>query len=520
MKFPFLPLSCAALAVMLTACGGSSAPPVVAPVPDPVPPDPVPVVYADASPGTSLELWNRCEVTHAGPVQNQPGTQADEKGFIRAITQETYLWNSEVPAVKASDYPSVVAYFNALKTPKLLANGHPKDRFHYSYPSDVWDALSSGVEVAYGISWNAGANQVPRQWRIAMLDAGSPAARAGLQRGDQLIMIDGEDFIYRGDTAAVTRFNAALAPASANQPHTFTWWRDGRSFETALVAGSVNALSVQSVQLLDTAAGKTGYLNFTSHNAPAERQLYEAMTKFRDAGVKELVLDMRYNGGGQVTIASQLAYMIAGPAASSGKVFMAYATNGRLNPGRPTSFIDRAIGLGASQPLPFGTVLPHLDLKRVTLLTGPGTCSASEALINGLRGIDIEVRLVGGQTCGKPYAFIPMGNCGTTYFMVQYQGTNQKGWGDFDEGFAPDCKVDDDMSHALGDPAEGLLAAALRLNAGASCAGAVARMGGRSAAIVQAGTGAGSSTSGSASAAAVVQVRSPLKEIAILPERR
>ncbi|MYN46461.1 peptidase S41 [Pseudoduganella sp. FT93W] len=511
-------LSCAAMAVMLTACGGSSTPAVV--VPDPVPPpDPVPVVYADAAPGSSLDLWNRCEVMHPGGVQNQPGTQADEKGFIRAITQETYLWNSEVPAIKATDYPTVVAYFNALKTPKLLANGRPKDRFHYSYPREVWEALSSGVELSYGISWNAGANQVPRQWRIAMVDAGSPAERAGLRRGDQLIMIDNEDFIYRGDSDAVARFNAALAPTKADQPHRFTWWRDGRAFDTALTVGSVNALSVQAVQLLDTPSGKTGYLNFTSHNAPAERQLYEAMMGFSNAGVKELVLDMRYNGGGQISIASQLAYMIAGPAASSGKVFMRYATNGRLNPGRPTSFLDFGIGFASTQPLPFGTKLPHLDLKRVTLLTGPGTCSASEALINGLRGIDIEVRLVGGQTCGKPYAFVPMTNCGTTYFMVQYQGTNNKGWGDFDEGFAPDCRVDDDMGHALGDPAESLLATALRLNAGASCAAVAARQGGRSAAAPLAAGSTPDRTSGD-SDAATVQVRSPLKEISILPERR
>jgi C-terminal processing protease CtpA/Prc len=350
-----------------------------------------------------------------------------------------------------------------------------------------------------------------------MVDAGSPAELAGLRRGDQLIMIDNEDFIYRGDTEAVARFNAALAPAKAVSR---TDLPGGAMvmLDTALTAATVNALSVQAVQLLDTPSGKTGYLHFTSHNAPSERQLYEAMTGFRNAGVKELVLDMRYNGGGQVSIASQLAYMIAGPAASSGKVY-ALCHQWPSESGPPTSFLDRAIGLASTQTLPFGTQLPYLDLKRVTLLTGPGTCSASEALINGLRGIDIEVRLVGGQTCGKPYAFIPMSNCGTTYFMVQYRGTNDKGWGEFDEGFAPDCKVDDDMGHALGDPAEGLLAAALRLNAGASCAAAAARQGGRSAAAPPVAGGTTGVTS-SGSDAATVQVRSPLKEISILPERR
>ncbi|WP_348700184.1 S41 family peptidase [Duganella fentianensis] len=511
MKIPFYLLYSAALALTLTACGGSSSPAVVVPVPPPdpvLPPDPVPTVYADATAGSAVELMNRCELKTAGALA---GSQADEKGFIRSATEETYLWSAELPAIKASDYPSVVAYFNALKTPALLANGRPKDRFHYSYPNEVWEALSRGVEFSYGLNWSVGANRVPRQWRVSMVDAVSPAANAGVRRGDQLIMIDGEDFINRGDSAAVARFNAALTPSKADQPHTFTWWREGRLFETTMLPGAVNAEPVQAVQILDSAAGKTGYLHFTFHNGPAERQLYDAMSTFSKAGVRELVLDMRYNGGGLINLASELAYMIAGPQATSGKVFMRYTTNGRLGAGRPSIFFDRTTGLAGPKPVPFGTVLPHLDLKRVTLLTGPSTCSASEALINGLRGIDVEVRLVGGQTCGKPYAFIPMANCGTTYFMVQYRGTNDKGWGEFDEGFAPDCRVEDDMSHALGDPAESLLATALRLNAGAACASAAPRQGGRSAAAAPL---AGDSD------AASVQVRSPLKEISILPAQR
>lgn len=509
-----LPLSsslllCTALAVLLTACGGDSAP-ATAPLPEP-PPEPVPTpVYADAAAGSSLQLWNRCETMHDGFPQNWPGTQAEEKGFIRAIMEETYLWDSELPKLKGSDYPNVVAYFNALKTPQLLASGRSKDRFHFSYPNETWIALSSGVELGYGISWNVGANRVPRQWRAAMIDDASPAAAAGIRRGDMLIMIDGVDFINRGDTAAVARFNAALAPSSTEQPHTFTWWRDGRTLETTLSGISMNSSPVRNVRVLDTPAGKTGYLSFVTHNAPAERQLYDAISQFRDARIQELVLDLRYNGGGLVAVASQLAYMIAGPSVSAEQTFMRYSTNGKLSSGRPTGFIDKALGLTSPQPLRAGVALPHLDLKRVTVLTGPGTCSASEALINGLRGIDIEVRQIGGQTCGKPYAFVPMQNCGVTYFFVQYQGVNQRGWGDYADGFVPECEVDDDMAHALGDPAEGMLAAALRRNAGLTCSAASApRQGGRS---PMPATGAED--------AATVQVRSPLKDIAILPEWR
>jgi hypothetical protein len=109
------------------------------------------------------------------------------------------------------------------------------------------------------------------------------------------------------------------------------------------------------------------------------------------------------------------------------------------------------------------------------VLTTAGTCSASEAVINGLRGIDVEVNLIGGETCGKPYAFVPQPNCGTTYFAIQTQGVNNKGFGDYADGFQPTCKVDDDLDHALGDTSERLLAAALSYRANGVSGDAAAR---------------------------------------------
>jgi hypothetical protein len=117
-------------------------------------------------------------------------------------------------------------------------------------------------------------------------------------------------------------------------------------------------------------------------------------------------------------------------------------------------------------------------LKRVFMLTGPGTCSASESIINGLRGIDLPVIQIGSHTCGKPYGFYPADNCGTTYFSIQFKGVNAKGFGDYADGFIPNgtgvagvtgCQVADDFAHALGDPAEVRLATALGYAAGQPC---------------------------------------------------
>jgi hypothetical protein len=115
----------------------------------------------------------------------------------------------------------------------------------------------------------------------------------------------------------------------------------------------------------------------------------------------------------------------------------------------------------------------------VFVLTDEATCSASEAVMNGLAGVDVQVIQIGEATCGKPYGFYPQDNCGTTYFAIQFQGVNQKGFGDYADGFAPGgvfpgCTVPDDFTHALGDPAEARVAAALAYRATGSCP-AVAR---------------------------------------------
>jgi hypothetical protein len=92
--------------------------------------------------------------------------------------------------------------------------------------------------------------------------------------------------------------------------------------------------------------------------------------------------------------------------------------------------------------------------------------------MNSLRGIDIEVIQIGGTTCGKPYGFYPTPNCGTTYFSIQFKGVNDKGFGDYSDGFVPTtsptldseiegCALSDDLNHALGDTNERLLSAAL-----------------------------------------------------------
>jgi C-terminal processing protease CtpA/Prc len=283
-----------------------------------------------------------------------------------------------------------------------------------------------------------------------------------------LVAVDGVDFVETGTAAGVAKLNAGLFPEAAGEAHRLTIRRGASTFDVNLNAAVVASASVKNAKVLDTANGKVGYLTFDDFNAVAEKQLIDAFAMFKAQGVTDLVIDMRYNGGGLLYIAAELAYMVTGPA-TAGKTFEQLQYNDKTAPDAPIPFRNSAFGFASPNPARAGQALPYLGLNRVTVLATSGTCSASEAVINGLRGVDVQVDVIGGQTCGKPYGFTPVDNCGTTYFSIEFQGVNAKGFGDFADGFAPTCAVSDDLSRAQGDPAEGMLAAALNYRASGTC---------------------------------------------------
>lgn len=434
-----------------------------------------------SSPQPLAQVANKCAVPRTGtdPVTGQaypdrPGSLDDEKSFLRAWTDDLYLWYREVPNADPKQYATAIDYFNVLKTPAITPSGNPKDRFHFTSPTAQWEQLSqSGVEAGYGVQWVLIAARPPRKLVVAYVEPGSPAA-GKIDRGADIQKIDGVA-VVDGSPAPL---NAGLFPASVGDTHTFEF-KDvaGATHTVALTSANVTHQPVQNVKTL---AGGVGYMLFNDHLATAEKALVDAVTQLQ--GVNDLVLDIRYNGGGYLDIASELAYMIAGPGPTASKFFEQTKFNDKhqtTDPysGRqlaPTPFHKTSVGLSVNQ----GQALPHLDRPRVFVLTGGSTCSASESVINGLRGVDVQVIQIGGTTCGKPYGFVPQDNCGTTYFSIQFQGVNAKGFGDYPDGFepagttaagVPGCKVADDFAHALGDPSEARLAAALRYRTSQTC---------------------------------------------------
>ncbi len=435
----------------------------------------------------SSTFFARCASPRTGidPATGQPypdlqGTVLDENNFLRSHSDNTYLWYDEIVDQDPGLFDDPVVYFDELKTFALTASGQPRDKYHFTYDSATWFQLTqSGVSAGYGVQWVIIRSTRPRELVVGYTQPDSPATapQVNLVRGTRILKVDGVDLVNGAD---VDTLNAGLFPEGENESHSFEI-QDIGSGETrtvSMISAAITSVPVQQVQKISTDTGDVGYLVFNDHDAPAEQALIDAVNYFRaDSGITDLILDLRYNGGGFLDIASEVAYMIAGPGPTAGRPFETFEFNDKHPITNPVTGQPLA-------PMPFHTLtqgfsahggepLPTLDLPRVFVITGPGTCSASESIINGLRGVNIDVIQIGSTTCGKPYGFYGADNCGTRYFTIQFRGINAAGFGDYADGFSPantqvsggtvipGCAVADDFTNSLGDPDEARLAAAL-----------------------------------------------------------
>ena len=183
---------------------------------------------------------------------------------------------------------------------------------------------------------------------------------------------------------------------------------------------------------------------------------------------------MRYNTGGFLYVAQTAASMVTGPQ-SEGRIFEQLRYNARRQAESAAStYLFSSRVQTPEVTYPRGTELPQLKLPRLYVLSSRQTCSASESIVNSLRGIDVEVILVGGTTCGKPYGFHRQDNCRLSFFAIEFQGYNAKNSGDYTAGIKATCPVADNFLSVLGSTTEPLLATALHHIDTGSCPAATA----------------------------------------------
>ena len=505
-SFGFAALSAAGM-VLLSACGGgggSSSPAPIISSPPPPPPPPTGGSGPTFTQGVfeaASSFKDQCQSPRSGTdiegntFPDVQGATIDELFWLRSWTEETYLWNDQVTDRDPNTFNDRITYFDQLKTNEVTASGEDLDDFHFSEATtEFLERRNSAASAGYGASIVAFATSVPRDYRIRYTEPNSPAStvvngQVNLQRGTRLLEVNGVSIVNGGSSQAeLDALNDGLFPPVAGVSNTFVVQDPGSNATRTITLRSedITPKPVNRTRVISTSTGNVGYVLFNTFSPfSSEQEIADAISLMQQQGVNDLVLDLRYNGGGLLAVAGQLGYMIAGDSRTNGRTFEQLQFNanaGNRNPvtgafNDPIPFYDTGLGFSLAN----GTPLDTLNLPRVFILSTGRTCSASEAVINGLRGIDVEIVLIGDVTCGKPYGFYPTDNCGETYYTIQFRGVNEKGFGDYSDGFVPQnssfafgekvagCVVPDDFDNELGDANEGLLAAALEYRASGAC---------------------------------------------------
>jgi len=180
------------------------------------------------------------------PYPDVQGSVLAENNWLRSWTHDMYLWYREVPDQDPGTFPATAGYFDVLKTAATTPSGAAKDKFHFTYATATWEALSqSGVQPGYGATWAIVAASPPRKVVVAYTEPNAPAttAPASLTRGAQVLTIDGAD-VATGDAATL---NAGLTPATLGESHVFSILDPGATTPRAvtLVSSSVTSTPVQ-----------------------------------------------------------------------------------------------------------------------------------------------------------------------------------------------------------------------------------------------------------------------------------
>ena len=373
---------------------------------------------------------------------------AAQNAFVRDTMNDIYFWYAEMPEVDPAAYPSPDALLEALRYRPLDTS------FSYVGMRVAEEAFYSDSQfIGFGFSMKLVG---PDDLRVSQVFPDSPAAGAGLARGHQLLEVNG---VAVAELLSAGRLDAAFGASEVGVPGRVRYRDlDGVEHDAEMAKALVTIPTVSLTRVYQVRGRKVGYVVFKNFVQPSVAALDAAFATLFPERVNDLVLDLRYNGGGLVSVAQHLAGLIGGKP-TSGQTFAQFVHNDR--------------NAHRNQTLRFPFPQNALALRRLIVITTRNSASASELVINALRAF-IPVIVIGETTYGKPVGQYGYTFCDRVLYPVAFTLRNARGEGDFFDGLGPECAAADGLEHAFGDPAEASLAEALQFSATGSCTAAAA----------------------------------------------
>lgn len=384
-----------------------------------------------------LALFSSCKKDD-GPDEDQGAfTPAMGRDTLYYIMQDIYYWYRNMPPIDKDNYPDPYRLLEALRYT-------PDDRFSFVADYDEYNAEMSGSFVGHGIRVGVDANN---KARIAMIYDNSPLYTAGVRRGWTINTVNGHDIGALLASGNRQQYDVVMGAPQAGISNQFVFTKpDGTTLSLTSAKASFQTNTVLHYDTLHLENGITGHIVYESFISPSTTELSQAFSFFKANAITDLIVDLRYNPGGLVSIAQTLASYIGGNHLS----------------GTNMAFIEHNDKLTEfNRSFPFVTTPYSLDLPRVVIITTRNTASASEFIVNGLKP-HMQVITVGDTSYGKPVGYYEW-DAGKKYVFAPtaFKIVNSAGQGEYYFGIAPDIQATDDITHDFSDREEGSLKEAI-----------------------------------------------------------
>ena len=371
-----------------------------------------------------------CERDILNPEQNKL-----TKSVLYDVMKEWYLWYDAMPAVNPDDYHSLNALLDALRY-------NPTDRWSYVMSTEEYDMYyNRGEYIGHGVGL-IGDDEGSLWTGWVYLD--SPAENQGVERGWQILSINGENITNE------TNLDSLLGDDEVGVVNSFTFRTpEGQTTNLNIEKQIVDINSVLYSDIINLNNIKVGYLVYQHFLVSSVTELDAVFKEFQDNQIDDIIVDLRYNPGGQVDVAQHLGSLIAGEYAIK-RDFVKLEYNDQKSERNLTRpFLDLEYMM---TPTP----------ERVFFITTSRSASASELVINGLMGLmgltrPFEIYLVGDDTHGKPVGSISARFVDSTLIPITFRYMNRKDEGDFFDGLPANSYIEEDITKEFGDPEEKLL---------------------------------------------------------------
>jgi C-terminal processing protease CtpA/Prc len=423
---------------------------------------------------TALALLSACGGGGSGSISASGGgatpaptgacSLSSRQTWVAQQMNEWYLFPETLPAnLSPTPYATVQDYIDALTA---TARAQSKDRY-FTYITSIAEEnayYNSGSNAGFGIRLTV--DSVARRLFIAEAFEGTPALAAGIDRGTEILAIGTSTGTLRnvGEIVA-SEGSAGITNALNGDTRAFRFRPLGGSEQTATITRATYTLTPVSARygakIIDDAGKKVGYINLRTFINTAESPLRSAFADFRAQGVSEVIIDLRYNGGGLVSIATLINNLLARD--KTGSQVANYTT-------------FRASKASNNETTMFSPQAQSIAPTRIAFIGTGGSASASELVMNTfIPHLGNRAALIGTNTYGKPVGQIAVDRtaCDDRLRVVAFATENSARQGAYYTGLASfmgaTCQASDDVTRPLGDPQEASIKTALDFLAGRAC---------------------------------------------------